>query len=437
MNLAERIKAAEAELLGLKDQLVAVTKSLEDTPDDESLLVQVETLSGDVEKKAATVDALKKAENALASRANPASASVVQSKNMGSKASADLLFKAALAAAESHTNRTSVQSVLEKRFAGDESVALVTKAVTAPALTSVEGWAAELVRDTYSAFMDLLRPESVVPRLGLNSYTFDGYQSIKIPGRASGARLDGAFRAEGAPIPVKQMAFESKILTPKSLGVISAFSNELFERSTPNIMDVIRNAMIQDTAEALDIAFLSANAGVPGISPAGIQVGLAAGDTAVSTGTDVGSITADLRGRLQAMTSQNLGRRPVWVMHPARAWGLQLSTNAVGGIAFPEMQNGQLIGIPVVTSTNVPADIVYLIDASEVAFAGGTPRFMGTEVATLHYEDTTPLDINGSVAASPVKSLFQTNTSALRALWNVDWATGRAGGVQTITDVAW
>lgn len=436
MNLAERIKAAEAELLGLKDQLVAVTKSLEDTPDDESLLVQVETLATDVEKKAATVDALKKAETALASRATPAAA-VVQSKHLGNKASADLLFKAALATAEAYTKRTSVGSVLEKRFSGDESVDMIVKAVSAPAMTSTTGWAAELVRDTYSAFLELLKPESVVPRMGLNSYTFDGYQSIKIPSRAAGARLDGAFRQEGAPIPVKQMAFASKVLTPKSMGVISTFSQELFERSTPNILDQIRSAMIQDTAEALDIQFLSASAGVPGISPAGIQAGLAAGDTAASTGTDVAAITADLRARLQSMTSQNLGRRPVWVMHPARSWGLQLATNAVGGIAFPEMANGQLIGIPVVTSTNVPADVVYLVDGSEVSFAGGAPQFLGTDVASLHMEDATPLALNGSVAASPVRSLYQTNTSALRALWSVDWTTGRPGGVQTITAVAW
>jgi hypothetical protein len=124
-------------------------------------------------------------------------------------------------------------------------------------------------------------------------------------------------------------------------------------------------------------------------------------------------------------------------MHPARAWGLQLSTNAVGGIAFPEMQNGQLIGIPVVTSTNVPADVVFLVDGSEVSFAGGAPQFLGTDVASLHMEDATPLPLNGSVAASPVRSLYQTNTSALRALWSVDWTTGRAGGVQTITGCAW
>jgi hypothetical protein len=145
----------------------------------------------------------------------------------------------------------------------------------------------------------------------------------------------------------------------------------------------------------------------------------------------------DLRGRLQQMASLNLGRKPVWIMNPARAWGLQLATNAVGAVAFPEMSSGSLIGVPVVTSTNVPADVVFLIDAAEVYFAGGAPRFMGTDVATLHMEDTTPLAINGGTPANPVRSLYQTNTAAIRAMWDLDWAMNRSGCVQTITAVAW
>jgi HK97 family phage major capsid protein len=346
------------------------------------------------------------------------------------------MFKSVIAVAEAHVKRVSVDSVLANRFGSDESVATYTKAASNPAQTNVSGWASELVRDTYAAFMDTLKPESVIPRLGLNQYTFDGFQSIKIPMRAETPNLAGAFRAEAAPIPVKQMGFTSKILTPKSMGVISTFSNELFERSTPNILDVIRSAMVTDTAQALDVAFLSATPG-SATNPEGIQDGILPRDTAVSAGNTVSDITEDLRGRLQTMASLNLGRKPVWIMNPARAWGLQLATNAVGAAAFPEMASGSLIGVPVVTSTNVPADVVFLVDAAEIYFAGGAPRFVGTDVATLHMEDTTPVAINGSVAASPVRSLYQTNTAAIRALWDLDWAMNRSGCVQTITAVAW
>lgn len=440
MNLSDRIKAAQEQLVKAKDDLLAVTKQLEDTPDDDALLAQCDQLSLNVETQTKSLESLQKAESALASRAS-ATPAIIQAKHIGSKASADLMFKSVAAIAEAHVKRISVDAVLADRYNSDESVVAVTKSASAPAMTNVTGWAAELVRETYAAFMDTLKPESVIPRLGLNSYSFDGYQSIKIPMRAATPNVAGAFRAEGAPIPVKQMGFTSKVLTPKSMGVISAFSNELFDRSTPNILEVIRGAMISDTAQALDVKFLSADAAVVGISPEGIQSGILAADTAKSTGTDVAAITADLRARLQSMAAQNLGRKPVWIMNPARAWGLQLATNAVGAVAFPEMANGTLIGAPVVTSTNVPADVVYLIDAAEVYFAGGVPQFYGTDVATLHMEDTAPLAITGGGiepgAATPVRSLYQTNTAAIRAVWQLDWALNRSGCVQTITECAW
>jgi HK97 family phage major capsid protein len=434
MTISEKILAAEKALNASKDQLVEATKGLENG--DESVMHQVEELSAQVETEAKSLETLRKAEAALAVKSVPVAANVVQAKHLGNKANSDLLFKSVIAVAEAHVKRVSVDSVLANRFGSDEGVAAITKAASAPAQTNVTGWASELVRDTYAAFMDTLKPESVIPRLGLNQYTFEGYQSIKIPMRAETPNLAGAFRAEAAPIPVKQMGFTSKILTPKSMGVISTFSNELFERSTPNILDVIRSAMITDTAQALDVAFLS-DTPASATNPEGIQDGILPRDTAVSTGNTVADITTDLRGRLQTMASLNLGRKPVWIMNPARAWGLQLATNAVGAVAFPEMANGSLIGVPVVTSTNVPADVVFLIDAAEVYFAGSAPRFMGTDVATLHMEDTTPLAINGGTAASPVRSLYQTNTAAIRAMWDLDWAMNRSGCVQTITAVAW
>ena len=61
MSLSKRIESAEAELVSLKDHLVEATKALEAAPDEETLLAQVEELTGKVEKHDATVAALKKA----------------------------------------------------------------------------------------------------------------------------------------------------------------------------------------------------------------------------------------------------------------------------------------------------------------------------------------------------------------------------------------
>ena len=145
-----------------------------------------------------------------------------------------------------------------------------------------------------------------------------------------------------------------------------------------------------------------------------------------------------LKDAILAMTNLNMGRRPVWVMHPANAFSLQLMQNAVGSPAFPEMANGSLIGIPVVTSTTCPADAIYLLDCADIVFAGGAPRFLASDVASIHEEDTTPLPlVDGSgTSAAPTRSLYQTYSSALRTVWMVDWAQLRDGSVVLIKPVS-
>jgi HK97 family phage major capsid protein len=445
MKLSEQITAKQAELVASRDVLVDLTAKMDDSQESQDAVVAATEA---VEKATAELDRLKAAEAAVeksvaravkapAINANPAS-------RVKDSAKADLLVKSALVAFDAYVKRIPVEMAIEARYGDDEVVksvaGIVTKATQNPAMTNVPGWAQELVRESYAGFMDLLRGESVIPRIPMTRYEFNGAASIKIPQRAASLNpnLAAAFRAEGAPIRVGAISLTSATLSPKSMGVIGTYTMELLERSTPSIEQIIRDAMIADTATKLDQMFLSNIPGSP-ISPAGMQTFATGSNTAASAGNSSANIMADVRGRLQQLASQNMGRRPVWVMNPARAWGVQLSVTAAGTPTFPDASQNTLMGIPVVVSTNVPSDIVFLIDAAELAFAGGAPRFMGTEVASIHEEDTTPLPIvdGAGVAAAPVRSLYQTASAALRTVWELDWALLRAGAVQTITGCAW
>jgi HK97 family phage major capsid protein len=292
--------------------------------------------------------------------------------------------------------------------------------------------------------MELLAPESVVPRIPMMTLQFDGSSAINVPMRATRTpNLAAAFRAEGAPIRVGAASVTSKKLTPKSLGVIGTFTNELFERSTPNIETLIRQFMIEDTAIMLDAYFLSATPPIAGVSPGGIQNAVGAGNTRPSTGRTVSAIYADLQVMVAAMAAANLLKKPVWIMNPVNSAALAFALTASGLPAFPgvTISGGTLMGFPVIASTTVPTTTVFLVDGSGLNFAGGVPQFLGTDVATIHEEDTTPLPIvDGSatpVTAHPVRSLFQTNSSALRALWEIDWNIMIPGSVQVLTAVAW
>jgi len=467
MKLSEKIVATQAELNTLRDeQKVTTDKLCEEGTDEEraALEEQAKTLADQIILKAQSLDTLKAAEDSLKPRetslivrgAQQAAAGGGSSggEGLGPRSLARVrahrdedvdgmhVIRAAGVVMEAFIKRVPVSMILEERYPGREIIELVTKAAQNPAMTNVPGWAQELVRENFGAFMDLLQPESIVPRIPMQKFSFDGYGKITIPRRASRTpSLAAAFRAEGAPIRVGRIALTSAYLTPKSMAVIAEFTQEMFDRSTPNIEQVCRDAMLGDTAVALDMAFLGATAGTP-TNPAGLQTYATGTNTAASTGNTVAQITADLRARVSVMTSKGFGRRPVWVMSPDRLVGLQLATTAAGTPAFASAANGILLGFPVYTSLTVPSTIVYLIDAAEVAFAGGTPVFKASDQATVHEEDTTPLPIGSTgapaVVAAPVRSFFQTNTLGLRAVWEVDWNVLSADGpVQTITAVAW
>lgn len=445
-KIAERIEAAQSALNAKKDNLSALVKSMEANPTDDAIIAQVDSLSAEIESETKSIAALQKAELALAASSNQAPN--VHTGGAGKvKDPADLIVKNAVSTMEAYLKRIPLAQAMQERYGATRefeqvkavSDYLVQKAAQNPAMTNVPGWAAELVRESYGAFMDLIAPESVVPRVPMQRYNFDGFGKITIGTRKDKSKnLAGAFRAEGAPIRVGAAVTGSLALTPKSLGVIGTFTNELFARSTPNIEQSIRNWIIEDTAEALDKSFLD-NAAGTAIRPAGIQNGLLPGNTTPSSGNTSADITADIRGRLQAMADASLGRRIVFIMNTARFIGVKLSLTPAGTLAFPEAASGQLLGYPVLTSVNVPADVVFIADAAEFAFAGDAPSFMGTEVATIHEEDTDPAAIvdGAGAAAKPVRSLFQTNSSALRALWEIDWYVARAGAVQTITGADW
>ena len=461
MSLSQKIEAASEELVSLKDQLVEQEKQLDEAPEDEAVLEAMEELAGKVEKASQKLDVLKRAEDSLAVGAQPLDGSgEIVTQKAGSPAivgnhirkgtgDADVLVATAAAALESHIFKTPISECLERYDDRVKAVAGITiKAAQNPAFTNVAGWAQELTRESYGAFMELLQPESIVARLPLNRFDFGGSSKITVPMRAQAAtpNLAAAFRAEGAPIRVGAASLTSQELTPRTMGIIGTFSQELFRRSTPNILEAIRKWMIEDTATMLDGHFLS-NATRNATDPGGILEGVT---TVSSGGATHALITADIRKMVDALSTAQLGRRPVWIMNPSRAWGLSLALTSTGAAAFPEMQNNTLLGMPVVTSVTVPADSVLLVDAAEIAFAGGAPEFLGTDTATIHEEgvaaDVAPVVGPGTGAAgavqvtdvaSPVRSLYQTYSSALRTVWELDYKVMRSGAVQALDTVAW
>jgi HK97 family phage prohead protease len=380
----------------------------------------------------------------------------------------DHLVRSAVCNFLSFVERRPAETILHERYARHRSfreVEAVLRATSAPAMTSVVGWAAELVGANVAALLETIRPFAVYPALASRgvSFTFNGRDPISVPARqygtvpgASGAtgrdrRLAGAFVGEGQPIPVRQGRFVASLLSPYKMAVISTFTREMAISSTPAMEAILREAIAEDTAFALDDSLLSADAAVAGVRPPGLFNGIA-GLTPTAAGPDA-AIT-DLKALLGAVIGAGGGRSVVFIMNPMQQLALTFMTDSGNFLFREEIGRGRLLGFSLIVSTNVPVGEVYAIDAADFASATGEPVYDISDQATLHMNDggypdnwtsSGVLPIVGAAAAppaladiaTPVRSLWQTASIGIRMLMNTSWAMRRPGMVAWVAGVNW
>jgi HK97 family phage prohead protease len=472
MSLSQRIVDAEARLATKKEALAAMYEKIDDSNVTDAQQEQISAANASIAQEERSLTMLRESERLMAGTAEqPGRGLVVASSHQPVTAPAvvrrpdssarpfgytpkkltpiDLLVRAGTVQLFAHMHKKSPDEMRKTIYGDDESTRAVVdwavRAATAPAMTSVVGWAAELVQQIVIDFMETLMPKSVFPRLsaaGL-SLTFGRNGKIIIPTRSRTPTIAGSFVGEGLPIPVRQGAFTSQSLTPKKMAVITTWTREIDEHSVPAIEGLLRNAIGEDTAISLDAVLLDANPATL-VRPAGILNGVAG--LTPTAGGGFNAIVGDIKqisGALLTGTAGNV-RNPVWLMNPQQ-------TNSAGLIAMPgagvfpfreEIASGNLGGWPIIDSGTVPLGTVIAIDAGDfVSVSGDAPRFEISDQATLHMEDTAPTDISttGSpaVAAFPVKSMWQTDSLALRLILPVNWTIRRAGTVAWVAGVTW
>lgn len=448
-TISEKIAAAEDALVTKRDALTSVFESDIDESGDltEDGALKADELTSQIEKAEADVARLKKAESALKAQVKSAvdggrNPYVEMRKN---RKPGHNFFGVIATKIKAHGERISPVAAAERYYRDDPEIGVIIKADVEPATTTDANWASNLVRESYAEMFDLIRDQSVVPQIPAARYTFDGYGTINVPYNASShGDMAGGFVAEGSAIPVKSGSIGNKTLAAKGFKVMSTFTNELARHSTPSIQALIQDQILRDTAEALDTAFFD-NGARTSTRPAGMRDatdGAGAANINASAGATVANIVSDLKGVLGRAMAARVGSSGVWVMNPLRRLGLMTVQDAASG-EYPfrdEVNRGTLFGFPVVVSQNMDAALVAFIPNDTVAFANDyTPRIDVSDSATIHMVDSAALPIvdGAGVAADPVRSMFQTNSVAVRMTMGLDWIIVRANGVQMLTAVGW
>lgn len=452
MSLNKRIEAAQHELTHYRDRLAELSR-IENPDDDQDALIK-ELTDQQIPASIAAIERMEKMEKALATQVvQPAQDGQIIVPDNKQRPFAlpkkkiepeDYVYRAITCGVRAFGQQVSFDSALRDLYGGDEATAIVLKAAVNPAQTTVAGWAAELVQTANGAFMDRLVAGSIYQPLSARGQRFDLGRngSLKVPVRANAPRAAGSWVGEGAPKPVKRIGLSSIQLTPHKLAVISTFTEEMAMYSTPAIEGLLRQAMSDDTRESLD-GYLIDNVAASATRPAGLLNGVTP-ITATAAGTAIEKIVADLNALIAPMEAAGGGGNVVLLMNPAQSRHLGMAQTTTGDFAFGSATEAAAkIGAGgIIPSTTVPAGTVIAVDADWFTTAtGDAPRFAVSNEATLHEEDTTPLPLGATgtpnVVAAPMRSLFQTDSIAIRLSLYVTWSMVRPGMVQTIAGVGW
>jgi HK97 family phage major capsid protein len=490
MNIAARIAEKKAKLVAIKDGMVLLNKKLEadsayELTDEES--ATVELLSAEAVTISKAIENLTEVEKSIALNAQPVNLPAGINVNRGiangphakKEPVASMLIKGATVQLIAHLEKKHPEQVIAERYSDDDRVLPVhkhlTKSATGNASTTQVGWANELIRDEIGAFLETLVPVSAYAALRAagTPLDFGGAQSITIPRRGGNPTdMAGAFVGENGAIPVGRTTLGSTKLNRYKMAVISTFTNELLERSTPSIEALVRQAIVEDTGISLDNALLDASAAVVGVRPASILNGVAGQASAGNTAADV---ITDLKFLMSYLATANIGAAPYLLINPVRLISLSTLTNATGTFIFrDEIAGGRLMGMQFISSTNVPSTQVIIIDASSFSGANDAPDFTVSDQATLvmaNADGTAPtqagdatdgtggdlgtagqvpagggIAVTGNGTGAPAgtsvtnyqaMSMFQTYSTAVRMILPTSWGMSRPNVINRITGVGW
>jgi hypothetical protein len=299
----------------------------------------------------------------------------------------------------------------------DRDIDLLLRAPTTPASTTDAGALMQIALHFVASLVPVSAAAAVIARS--LQLSFDSAGQISVPNLTL---PNAAWVGEGQAIPVVEgTSSAGSLIVPHKLAVIVPLTGEMIRNS--NAERIVRQVLLENVAKTLDGALFSANAPVPGLSPGGIVDGVAplppsdAGSALDNMVGDIGNIAAAIAPTAGAST-------PVLVASPRQA--VALAMRAPRDL-WPVLMSAALPDKTIIALT--PAALATVIEPPRIESSG----------ATVHMEEATPGDIVdiGGVLAYPVKSLWQSDSVAIRFILPATWGRRSAAAVAWIENVAW
>ncbi len=350
--------------------------------------------------------------------------------------------KAARFAEQHYPHTENVVKTLKAQAEGaDLRQIMITKATVPAGTTTDSTWAAPLVyANTFTGdFIEYLRPRTLIGQAQFQPIPFN----VRIPSQTSGGTA--GWVGQGKSKPVTKFDYNALTTSYTKVAAITVMTQELMRLSDPSAEVLVRNSLADSVIARVDTDLFDPDvAAVSGVNPAGLLNGVS--PIAVPGPVDYAD-PASVRCAIAALwapwDSTFIGRRPAYYTTPAVARQLSLSREALGTVAFPgvSMMGGTLDGIPLRVSQYLANNggsggaPFILVDESEVYLADDSNVTIDmSNEATIEMSDVPVGSTSATVTSngSPFVSMFQTNSTAIRAERWIWWGLRRTGAVQWI-----
>lgn len=330
------------------------------------------------------------------------------------------------------------------KMASGRSMETIIKGTVVAGTTQDTDYANPLVAyNNYSGdFVEFLRGRTLIGQFGTGSIPalrripFN----VHIKGQTNGGT--GYWTGEGKPKPVTAFGFNDAYHGWYKVAGIAVLTDELIRFSDPSAAVLVRDSLADALTERMDTDFIDPSfTGSANVSPASITNGAS---SSAASGTDADAVRADIATMWEAaITAKNPMRSAVYITDPGTALRLSLMRNALGNKEFPgiTMNGGELEGVPVLVSDYVPVDstggLFILVNASDVYFSDdGQATVDYSNQASIQMLDN-PTNASDTGTATTMVSMFQTDSTAIRAHRFVNWSRRRSTAVYVLTAVNW
>jgi hypothetical protein len=332
-----------------------------------------------------------------------------------------------IAKALSGGNMAEAEKIAANRWGKNSRAALICKA-DMPALSTIpgseghslfsqEGNASPIAgvdeEIARAEFVDAVRARSLIGRLGLLRVPFMVPFLVMENGPVAEWRDEGAAYAM-PPLKMVRQPF----LERYDVGALLVATLETLSLKNLDVELWIKDQLVKAVAEKIDRDFIDpANLGTPGVKPASI--------TSDVTITAESPMTGSGEGIFDAFDGYSGDiMRSVLIMNPWRA-AKNHSANREG----LGLRGGDFAGIPVVTSTACPEEIVVLLDPGSIGYAMEGADVRMSSNASLEMETAPSMTSAPSVSGQNTTSMFQSGSVALIASTFVSWRVLRSEAV--------